>query len=580
MIKTQLATFGALLSVAVVAACGSQSGSPSGAVGSMTPRSGSGFTAQVMDESFALGGSIQDVSCTVSADTTTHVVVDIRASGAQDLKALYLTLNYDKTLYAPVVVEPTTALGDKHNLLSLMAPGQPGTLQYGEVLVNPDYQLGFSGNAVMAHVSFRKSAVLPVRSVSTPPRAAAAALKDMKFEGSDKLTWSYCAPGDYDQNGVVNIADLTPISKHFHETSPDGPGHPFPFDSAQSIVDGDSNGEINLSDLQPLSKNLGIDVLGGFRVFTSATEADSPSAPDAPNGAGAMEVTAAPLGIDAASNSADRSTKRLTFGVTLTAKVADQFYWVRPYDGLGNAGIASILHPTNVALPVGVDASATQPESGTGLLTDPYVLKGDKTYAFKLTDNADGSDLTTDPGTKFIVTPPAAGSFTGNVLSLDQTYDGDLTVGALFNGLPEDDGSNVYCSAQSVPPGPIVIDKDPADSNWTDVTGDGTDDPHAYDLHTPTFNPDFDANGSYDMTFTLLATRGVGGPVIPNADLDWSSYPPFVPFDPAAFTADATAGTLQAWAFTDGYLFAQDPADPTLSGRSNFLYVVVQSLTP
>ena len=46
------------------------------------------------------------------------------------------------------------------------------------------------------------------------------------------------------------------------------------------------------------------------------------------------------------------------------------------------------------------------------------------------------------------------------------------------------------------------------------------------------------------------------------------------------YSTGAAAGDFQVWSFSDGYLFAQDPANPGAPGKSNSLYVAVQSLTP
>jgi hypothetical protein len=567
------------------ASCGAQcttAAGPPAAPGVQTPRAAAGFGVSVMDESFAVGGAVQGVGLAVSLDTATNVVVDVDAQGAQGLKALYLKLNYDPRQYQPVVVEPRTALGDKADLLSLMLPGRPGELQYGQALVNPDYQVGFTGSGTVARISFRKTAAFPARRVSTPARTAASAVGDMVFQGADGLAWSYAAQGDYDQNGVVNVADLTPISKHFKEQSPN-PGQPFDYASAQSQIDGDGNGEINAADLMPIALNFGVDTLGGFRVFASADQTDCPAAPDAPNGPGATELTGVPVLVGAALNAADSGTQRLKFSCTLSGTIGDEYYWIRAYDREGQPGIASIMHPQQVAFPVSIPATGTQPESGTGQEVDPYVLKDDKTYNFTLVDSVSGADLTNDPGTEFVVSPANSGAFTANVLALAPGYAGSLVVSANYNGLPEDDGSKIYCTAQSAPPGPPVIDKDPTDTNWDGVTGTGVDENNAYILHTQDpggFNPDADQDGAYDLVFHLIATAGVGGPQIPNADLDWSAFPPFTVFNAAAFTDDATAGTFQAWSFSDGYLFAQDPANPGAPGQSNDLYVRVITLSP
>ena len=78
---------------------------------------------------------------------------------------------------------------------------------------------------------------------SAPPTDAASAAH-LTFDGAtDELYWAYTTNGDYDQNGEVNISDLTPLGQHFGESGE------FDYDDIQAVIDGDSNGEINISDV-------------------------------------------------------------------------------------------------------------------------------------------------------------------------------------------------------------------------------------------------------------------------------------------------------------------------------------------
>ncbi|MCH7471407.1 hypothetical protein IIA79_00445, partial [bacterium] len=93
-------------------------------------------------------------------------------------------------------------------------------------------------------------------------------VQEVNEDGTDYLEWRYTLFGDYDLNGEVNIADITPIAQNFTET--------FPFaDPRVAWVDGDRNGEINVSDLTPLGQHFGVSVLT-YSVFRSAQGADPP----------------------------------------------------------------------------------------------------------------------------------------------------------------------------------------------------------------------------------------------------------------------------------------------------------------
>ncbi len=77
------------------------------------------------------------------------------------------------------------------------------------------------------------------------------------FNGDTSLAWIHYQQGDYDQNGEVNISDLTPVGIHLgkNSSSPD-------WLTAALIADGDGNGEINIADVTPIGQNFGARVAG------------------------------------------------------------------------------------------------------------------------------------------------------------------------------------------------------------------------------------------------------------------------------------------------------------------------------
>jgi hypothetical protein len=95
-----------------------------------------------------------------------------------------------------------------------------------------------------------------------------------------EVTWAYELAGDYDQDGVVTLADLVPLAQHFGEVAPNPYNQPQPaFDywSIQAVIDGDRDGVIGLSDLTVLGKNLGARV-DGYSLYASRSFSDYPLA--------------------------------------------------------------------------------------------------------------------------------------------------------------------------------------------------------------------------------------------------------------------------------------------------------------
>jgi len=86
-----------------------------------------------------------------------------------------------------------------------------------------------------------------------PPQGPGSTVTDLTYalqpDGSPGLQWSYANPGDYNFDGQVNKADLVQLALFFGhgKDSPD-------WDKAQ-YVDGDHNGLITLADITPMAVN-------------------------------------------------------------------------------------------------------------------------------------------------------------------------------------------------------------------------------------------------------------------------------------------------------------------------------------
>ncbi len=94
------------------------------------------------------------------------------------------------------------------------------------------------------------------RFVSAPPTGVKNQVDDLALmdngDGTYTLTWTYKNVGDYDHNGTVAIADITPLAEHFQK----------PADETNNWIDGDSNGIINIADITPIAQNFFHQVAG------------------------------------------------------------------------------------------------------------------------------------------------------------------------------------------------------------------------------------------------------------------------------------------------------------------------------
>nr|MDQ3023771.1 carboxypeptidase regulatory-like domain-containing protein [bacterium] len=91
------------------------------------------------------------------------------------------------------------------------------------------------------------------------PKGPSSVVNDLTLvdngNGTATLTWTYRNRGDYGLDGLVSIADLTPLGANLGDVV--GPG---------SSADGDGNGQINIADLTPLGAGLS-NAVSGYEVF-------------------------------------------------------------------------------------------------------------------------------------------------------------------------------------------------------------------------------------------------------------------------------------------------------------------------
>lgn len=275
----------------------------------------------VLPGSFLDGGSAQRITSTVEVQRD-EVIIQVSATAACGLKALYLDVASSGSALEVVSAEPSPVWGGAGDVLCLTLPerGQPGLLHFGAVMANYPQRQGFSGSGELARLKLRlRPDSGATRQVSTPPTTARSATT-LTYE-TGHLLWRYYCQGDYDQNGIVNIGDLTPLGANFNT-----PG-PFEPKSAISGVDGDGNGVIGIGDLSTIGQNFGIRV-SGYHVYYSPSSADYPADPSAHNGAGAQLMASLMLGDGVVS-----AGERIRFEAPIGPPVPADNYWVRPYDG-------------------------------------------------------------------------------------------------------------------------------------------------------------------------------------------------------------------------------------------------------
>jgi len=528
-----------------------------------------GFSLDVSDDSYIDGGSVGGYNLDVK-DYGEDIVVSVQVEDASNLKALYFDLDYNPEQVRPLTAEPTDAMGDRGNVLSLTSLKDRGTVQYGQVLGNWDWRTGLSGSATVAQVEFRKepTPAMP-RTVSAVPITAASA-SVLIYDASNttaELQWDYANRGDYDQNGLANIADLTPLGAHLGDQSANPP-NPFDRTDNKSVIDGDSNGVITVAELTPLGASLNNGVTG-YNVYGSIDPNDVPTNAADDNGAATQLGSVLQT---AAINLASKTSERLKYSFDLATLTPNMRYWVRPYEtATTNEGIAS-----NVAgdVPAPSLTLFAPPASGTGTAADRYIVSVGDTYQLVLTDPTDG-DVSTSGNTTYTRSDTAHTSVAGDQFTVGVGAGPDFDVYGSYNGLPS---NRLYFHVNSSGgTGLAILPNDTGTPPWSDAIAAsdavpldqlGTAD-HPFVLHDSGFNPDAGADGTYDTEFVLKAQTTDTPPTdIDVNTLTWGGFPPFVALD----INDASKGTFHANQFSVGYVFAQNAS----LENSNNLYIEVK----
>ncbi len=90
--------------------------------------------------------------------------------------------------------------------------------------------------------------------VSAPPRGVKNLINDFAIyseSGQLRLNWRYRNVGDYDQNGIVGVSDITPIAMHWQEDAAD-------VNSIQGVIDGSGSEKVDIADITPIAQNFAV----------------------------------------------------------------------------------------------------------------------------------------------------------------------------------------------------------------------------------------------------------------------------------------------------------------------------------
>lgn len=166
---------------------------------------------------------------------------------------VYLRFNHS----SEHIVEANTSVQPRS--IGLLASLRPGLISLGVCATN-NRKLGAA--AGIAEIRFAPGADTSrvAAAVNNATRSKVDSLVAVdNTDSSATLNWLERHTGDYDVNGEVNIADLTPIGLHFMESYVDSSSPDY---AELEVVDGDDNTEINIADLTPIGANFSTSITG------------------------------------------------------------------------------------------------------------------------------------------------------------------------------------------------------------------------------------------------------------------------------------------------------------------------------
>lgn len=185
--------------------------------------------------------------------------VRVNARGLEACNYIGMHLRYDGQRSHPRLSRCGQGLEDK--TLFLGVTSMPGAVALGITSINGNPPL--AGDITLAEVEFANGRFMGERHMSLLNNTP---VTDLVFDaGSPIMRWTYNAPGDANQDSLVNVADLAPLGIHFNKTtaSPDW--------AAAQVADTSRNGVVNVGDLAPIGIHFQ-ERLTGYQVLSCTTE--------------------------------------------------------------------------------------------------------------------------------------------------------------------------------------------------------------------------------------------------------------------------------------------------------------------
>jgi hypothetical protein len=171
--------------------------------------------------------------------------------------------------------------GHGRSTSSILSPNaaHPRSMEIGEALAELDAMQAPEGvnSEVFQQLKDALRTALVARGegklIASPPAGPNNAIPDFAVtnngDGTFHVAWHYYNIGDYNQDGVVSIADITPLAMHYGETW--SKAVPLDVNTIAAVVDGSNNEKVDIADVTPIAMYFGSEVTH-YSVQTSDSE--------------------------------------------------------------------------------------------------------------------------------------------------------------------------------------------------------------------------------------------------------------------------------------------------------------------
>jgi hypothetical protein len=216
----------------------------------------------------ALDGEGSYVPRLMVEEQSEDVVVTVTATGADRLSAAYFHLHYDTTRYSPTRVEFGDFLGRDDETLSLGLTDVADVVPVGITQIRSRGATPVRGDGVIARVHFSRDPFVASRSVASAPDGEPNKIEELLIIGQTGTTatlrWTEKNVGDYNNDSLVSINDLTPLGFYFNQNvaATDDP-------LKAGLVDGNGDGQINISDISQIGQYFD-NKMSGYKLYVDS----------------------------------------------------------------------------------------------------------------------------------------------------------------------------------------------------------------------------------------------------------------------------------------------------------------------